>query len=105
MILHENRLPADDSHEISFPICYFQKGGTILNSRLLQMIGGALMVKKLHSESNGTNILCLILEFRAGFLGKVSPKFPNCGVILETSTMRPDMVFIKCITYSFFNCV
>ena len=23
MILHENRLPADDSHEISYLICYF----------------------------------------------------------------------------------
>ena len=24
MILHENRLPADDSHEISCLICYFE---------------------------------------------------------------------------------
>ena len=23
MIIHENRLPADDSHEISYLICYF----------------------------------------------------------------------------------
>ena len=44
---------------------------------------------KLHSESNGTNIQCLILEFRSDFLGKVSPNFQNCGVILETFTMRP----------------
>ena len=27
MIFHENRLPADDSHEISCLICYFRKGG------------------------------------------------------------------------------
>ena len=25
MILHEKRLPADDSHEISYLICYFEK--------------------------------------------------------------------------------
>ena len=28
MIFHENRLPADDSHEICL-ICYFRKGGNI----------------------------------------------------------------------------
>ena len=45
MILHENRLPADDSHEVSCLICYFLKRGKILNCRLLQIIGGALWVK------------------------------------------------------------
>ena len=44
MILNENRLPADDSHEISCLICYFFKSGKILNCRLLQIIGGALRV-------------------------------------------------------------
>ena len=29
MIFHENRLPADDSHEMSCLICYFPKGGKI----------------------------------------------------------------------------
>ena len=29
MILHENRLPADDSHEISCLICYFEKNSKI----------------------------------------------------------------------------
>ena len=42
MILHENRLPADDSHEISCLICYFGKSGKIFNCRLLKIIGGAL---------------------------------------------------------------
>ena len=28
MIIHENRLPADDSHEISYLICYFEKSFT-----------------------------------------------------------------------------
>ena len=28
-------------HKLSCLICYFRKGGNILNSRLLQMIGGA----------------------------------------------------------------
>ena len=45
MILHENRLPVDDSHEISYLICYFWKSGKICNCRLLQIIGGALRVK------------------------------------------------------------
>ena len=46
MVFHENRLPADDSHEISFLICYFEKG-KILNCPLLQNRGGALRVKVL----------------------------------------------------------
>ena len=37
---------ADDSQEISCLICYFWKGGKILNCRLLQNIGGALRVKR-----------------------------------------------------------
>ena len=44
MILHENRLPADDSHEISCLVGYFRKSGKILNCHLLQIIGGALWV-------------------------------------------------------------
>ena len=46
MILHENRLPADDSHEISCLICYFLKSSKIFNCRLLQIIGGAFRVKR-----------------------------------------------------------
>ena len=45
MILHENRLPADDSHEISCLICYFGKSSKIINCRLLQIIGGPLRAK------------------------------------------------------------
>ena len=48
MIFHENRLPAEDSHEISCLICYFRKGGKILNCRLLQIIGDASWVEALH---------------------------------------------------------
>ena len=47
MMFHENRLPADDSHETSYLICYFPKGGKILNCRLLQIIGGALRVRSM----------------------------------------------------------
>ena len=39
MIFHENRLPADNSHEISWLICCFWKHGKIWNCRLLQIIG------------------------------------------------------------------
>ena len=45
MLLHENCLPAEDSHEISCLFCYFQKSGKILNYRLVQIVGGALWVK------------------------------------------------------------
>ena len=45
MIFHENRLPADDSHEISYLICYFEKEAKFEFCRLLQIIGGALWVK------------------------------------------------------------
>ena len=48
IILHENRLLADDSHEISCLICYFLKSGKICNKnycRLLQITDGALRVK------------------------------------------------------------
>ena len=44
MIFHENRLPADDSHEISCLII-LEKVAKIWNCRLMQIIGGALQVK------------------------------------------------------------
>ena len=44
MILHENYLPADDSHEISCLIWVFYESGKIFNCRQLQIIGGALRV-------------------------------------------------------------
>ena len=47
MIFHENCLPADDSHEISCIICYFWKAGKFRKCCLLQIIGGALWVKRL----------------------------------------------------------
>ena len=61
MIFHENRLPADDAHEISYIICYFLKSGKIFNCRLLQIIGGALCVKEIMqlTEMN----LCMLGNF------------------------------------------
>ena len=55
MILHENRLPADDSHGISYHIGYFWRSARIWNCRLLQIIGGALRV----------NFLLLFLTFES----------------------------------------
>ena len=52
MILQENRLPADDYHEILCLICYLLKSGKIFNCRLLQIIGGALRVKRTWTEVN-----------------------------------------------------
>ena len=45
MIFHENRLPADDYHEISCLIRHFGKSGKISHCCLLQIVGGALRVK------------------------------------------------------------
>ena len=45
MIIHDNCLQADDSHEISCLICYFWKSGKICNC-LLQIIGGLLRVNE-----------------------------------------------------------
>ena len=45
MILHNNRLPADNSHAISGLICYFWKSDKICNCSLLQIKGGAWRVK------------------------------------------------------------
>ena len=45
MILHEIRLLADDSLEISCLIRYLLKKWQIFNCRLLQIIGGTLRVK------------------------------------------------------------
>ena len=59
MILHENRLPEDDSHEISCLICYSFKSCKSFNCRLLQIIGGALRVKlptKIHSCSYNAHL-------------------------------------------------
>ena len=60
MIFHENRLPADDSHEISCLISYFWKSSKIWNYRLLQIIGGTLWVKLpvIHSQPD---VLGLVL--------------------------------------------
>ena len=52
MILYENRLPTDDSHEIS---CLKRQ---IFNCRLLQIIGGALRVKKKISPPDSLVLAC-----------------------------------------------
>ena len=58
MIFHENRLPADDSHEVSCPICcYFWKSSTICSCRLLQIIGGALWFKTLFFQPADERVL------------------------------------------------
>ena len=44
MKFHENRLPADDSHEISCLYLLFLKKQQNLNCHLLHIIGGALWV-------------------------------------------------------------
>ena len=65
MILHENCLLADISHEISYLICYLGKSGKICNRLLLQIIGGALRVKHpscahLKFNAKGLNIAAKI---------------------------------------------
>ena len=65
MILHENRLPADDSHEISCLICYFCKNGKFFNCRLLQIIGGALSIQLMEEEQ----------EYEEGSIGMTYEKY------------------------------
>ena len=62
MIFHENRLPADDSHEISCLNCIFEKAATFLNCRLLQIVGGALRDKFLPSYFTCNNIYTAVLD-------------------------------------------
>ena len=45
MIFHANLLAADDSHEISSLICYFENAAKFENCLLLQIIDWALRVK------------------------------------------------------------
>ena len=50
MMFHENHLPADDSHEFVIFDALFvilEKNGKILNCRLLQIIGGALIMAQI----------------------------------------------------------
>ena len=49
MILHENRLPAENSHEISCLICYFEKAAKFVFC--CKIVGGALWVNPLSAES------------------------------------------------------
>ena len=62
MVLHENRLPADDSQEISCLICHFGKSGKIWNCHLLQIIGGALSVK-IEAEDKTVYFMVYIIEY------------------------------------------
>ena len=57
MIFHENRLSADDSHEISYLICYFWKSSKIWNCCLLQNVGGTLRVKKVWWKEGGGKLI------------------------------------------------
>ena len=57
MIFRENRLPADDSHEMSCLICNFWKSSKILNCRLLQITGGALWVSVIAFSVDPFNLI------------------------------------------------
>ena len=62
MILHENPLPAEDSHEISFLICYFWISSTIGKCCLLQNIGGASVPTQDRWQSSKLSSAPTILE-------------------------------------------
>ena len=64
MLFHENRLPADDSHEISCLICYFRKNDKIWNCLLLQIIGGTLRVKWMDPDYCDINIPMTLTNFK-----------------------------------------
>ena len=110
MIFHENRLPANDSHEISYLICYFGKSGKILYCRLLQIVGGGLRVKVFVISTKisltGSNILLCIyfaysvifhafLQFADFFQNQLFQKFLSV-ILSECRTVwiqiRPDIL-------------
>ena len=85
MILHENRLPADDSHEICL-ICYFRKDSKILNCCLLQIIGGALWVKA------DTCVMCILLTIIDVYSAHFFSVMPIRKILLITlaNSLNPD---------------
>ena len=52
MIFHENRLPADDSHEISYLIFFRKLGKVSPNLSSAAVVIGALMVKNLQIKKH-----------------------------------------------------
>ena len=91
MILHENRLPADDSHAISCLICYLWKSGKICDLHLLQIIGGALRVKSSLIPQNTRRRLKSLTEMGA-VLSRVrsclSPWDPLDRILQRTNSNR-----------------
>ena len=78
MILHKNRLPADDSHKISCLICYFWKSGKYFDCRLLQIIGGALRVNIYDSTQSEIHALTGISVHSVSELSR-DPEQPEKG--------------------------
>ena len=107
MIFHENRLPADDSHEISCLICYFWKSGINWNCHLLQIIGGALWVKDLksgtiHKFVYHTPYLCTMQHRSNASQNEVSMNFLH-GVIKRY--LEGFMYFLINTHYYFSNLI
>ena len=70
MRFHENRLPTDESHEISCLKLLFLKKQQHLKLSSVQIIGGALWVKvKLPFEKMQTMIAYIILYFNYKYRG------------------------------------
>ena len=101
MISHENRLPADNSHEISCLICYFSISSKILNCCLLQIIGGALSQKLKMSYCDGW----ISIVRRQQLLKRTSPKL-MAGFLPNLSEMIFMTIFNDCSNGSrFFACL
>ena len=89
MTFHENRLPADDSHDISCLICYFWKSDKIWKCRLLQIIDGALWVN------------CLYWPVLTSLQPVLLNKWTHTSLIISTSC--DFFVSIKADTNSFLS--
>ena len=65
MKLHENRLPADDSHEMSCLICYFLKAAKFEIVVCCNKIGGVLKVNsgKMEEDFDLLTLPIILLEY------------------------------------------
>ena len=108
MIFHENRLPADDSHEISCLICYFWKSDKIWNCRL-QIIGGALRVKLVPLNMFKPSRIFLLTVLLLWIIFVIFVSYLSCYAVLAVSCSLVvtcwKRVDLLALLYVAFSCI
>ena len=98
MIFHENRLPADDSQEMSCLVCYFWKSSKIINCRLMQIIGGTLWVNERWADFLGLFLGVFRLRKFSNFRGI---GFPLQDAVIKFRILLYGLKFINCYSLNF----